>query len=145
MDELPGIFDGPGQPIEAALVASIRFSIQTVGPIYISGRIFSEPTPRLSHFDQKRLVLGIRRRARLLKTPHRISLVVSCSAHISSQLGQYHTAYAITETAPLLLGMQQERRRIHGRRLAAQGSLRLYCREPFAFTTRSTAARHSGY
>ena len=69
-------------PNEAALVASIKFGNQTIGLITVSGRMLSEPTPRLSHFDQKRLVMGIRRRARLLKTSHRISLVVFCGAHV---------------------------------------------------------------
>jgi hypothetical protein len=68
-------------PNEAALVASIQFGNRTIGLISISGRMFSEPTPRLSHFDQEKPVLGIRRRARLLKTAHRISLIIFCGAH----------------------------------------------------------------
>jgi hypothetical protein len=67
-------------PNEAALVASIQFGNRTIGLISIS-RMFSEPTPRLSHFDQEKPVLGIRRRARLLKTAHRISLIIFCGAH----------------------------------------------------------------
>ena len=41
-------------PNEAALVASIQFGNRTIGLISISGRMFSEPTPRLSHFDQEK-------------------------------------------------------------------------------------------
>jgi hypothetical protein len=45
--------------------------------------MLSEPAPRLSHFDQEKPVLGIRRRARLVKTARRISLVVFYGAHVS--------------------------------------------------------------
>jgi hypothetical protein len=67
-------------PTEAASIASIwfrNFWLTEVG----GDRVFSEPTPSLSHLDQERPILGIWCRARLLKTSRRIALIIFYGAH----------------------------------------------------------------
>jgi hypothetical protein len=67
-------------PTEVASIASIwfrNFWLTDVG----GDRVFGEPTPSLSHLDQERPILGIRSRARLLKTSRRIAVIIFYGAH----------------------------------------------------------------
>jgi hypothetical protein len=66
--------------VNETLVASIWF--RNVGLTDVSGgRVFSELTPSLSHFDEKGPLIGMQCRARLLKTSRRIALVIFYRAH----------------------------------------------------------------
>jgi len=67
-------------PTEAASIASIWF--RNVWMTDVGGdRVFSEPTPSLSHLDQERPILEIQSRARLLKTSRRIAVIIFYGAH----------------------------------------------------------------
>ena len=64
------------------LVASIRLQIRSVGPAALDAcRLLGKPLPLLGHFDQKRLVLGVGRFARLFQAPRCKSLVCFRGRH----------------------------------------------------------------